>query len=76
VSPFCVETIEGLCGGVREVSRESLGGNTLRGRMDRAGRSIRGIGFLERVDEESASEFWFKPGAFWGHDLAGVCDVH
>lgn len=28
------------------------------------------------MDEESASEFGFKPSAFWGHDLAGVRDVH
>lgn len=28
------------------------------------------------MDEEAAAQFWFKPGAFWGHDLACIGDVH
>ena len=26
----------------------------------------------EVVDKEAGSEFWFKPGAFGGHDLVGI----
>jgi len=26
----------------------------------------------EVVDKEAGPQFWFKPGAFWGHDLVGI----
>jgi hypothetical protein len=24
------------------------------------------------MDVKAGSEFWFKPGAFWGHNLVGI----